>query len=127
MKKRALQIIYIFLPVCLLAVVIEAKDFILSLSYCFPACPFYRYTGWYCPACGNTRSVQSLLRGDLLSSLQYNIVPVILLILGLLLYGELGTALFKTHQRLLPRKGIFWVIFGIFMTGYFVGRNIFLS
>ena len=127
MKKRALQIIYIFLPICLSAMVLGARDFIISLSYRFPVCPFYRYTGWYCPACGNTRSVQSLLRGDLLSALHYNIVPVILLILGLLLYGELGTFLFGTYKRLLPRKGLFWTIFGILMAMYFVGRNFFLS
>ncbi|MBC8558503.1 DUF2752 domain-containing protein [Fumia xinanensis] len=126
MKKRVLQIGYILLPVFLLSLFFLTKDFTLSLSYFLPNCPFYRYTGFYCPACGNTRSVRALLRGDVISALQYNIVPLILLILGLFLYAELGTALFGTHKTLLPRKGLFWIVFGILMAIYFVGRNFFL-
>ena len=126
MKKRALQIGYILLPIFLLSLFFLTKDLILSLSYHLPSCPFYRYTGFYCPACGNTRSVRSLLEGDILSALQYNIVPLTLLVLGSFLYGELGTALFGMHKRLLPREGIFWIIFGILMATYFVGRNFFL-
>lgn len=126
MKKKALQFGYILLPSVLLSLFWLFRDRILTLSYCLPSCLFYRYTGFYCPACGNTRSVRALLQGDVLSALQYNIVPLTLMILGVLLYGELGTFLFGKHKTLLPRKGIFWIIFGILMAIYFVGRNFFL-
>ena len=126
MKRKALQIGYILLPLILLLFFLLTRDWILSLSYHLPSCLFYRYTGFYCPACGNTRSVRALLRGDVISSLQYNIVPLILLIFGLLLYGELGTVLFEKHKKFLPRKGVFWISFGILMAIYFVVRNFFL-
>ena len=126
MKKKALQFGYILLPSVLLSLFWLFRDRILTLSYCLPSCLFSRYPGFFCPACGNTRSVRALLQGDVLSSLQYNIVPLTLMILGVLLYGELGTFLFGKHKPLLPRKGIFWIIFGILMAIYFVGRNFFL-
>ena len=126
MKKKVLRIGYILLPPVLFSFFWLARDWILALSYHLPSCPFYRYTGFYCPACGNTRSVRALLRGDVISSLQYNIVPLILLIFWLLLYGELGTILFGKHKKFLPRKGVFWIVFGILMAIYFVVRNFFL-
>lgn len=125
MKKRALQAGYLLLPILLAGSIFLAKDVILELSHHFPRCPFYLATNFYCPACGNTRSVQALLRGEILSSLRYNIVPLVLLIVGILLYAELGTALFGRRRNLLPRKGLFWIIFGIGMAIYFVARNFF--
>lgn len=126
MKKRVLQISYILLPPVLFLFFLLSKDLILFSSYYLPSCPFHRLTGFYCPACGNTRSVRALLQGDILSALRYNIVPLILVILGILLYGELGTALFGTRKYLLPRQGLFWIVFGSLMAVYFVGRNFFL-
>lgn len=36
-----------------------------------PKCTFRRVTGLYCPGCGMTRSVKTLLRGDILLSVYY--------------------------------------------------------
>lgn len=41
----------------------------------FP-CMFHSLTGLYCPGCGGTRAVRSLLRGDLRMSFQYH--PLVL-------------------------------------------------
>ncbi|MEY8354136.1 DUF2752 domain-containing protein [Lachnospiraceae bacterium 54-53] len=41
----------------------------------FP-CMFHSLTGFYCPGCGGTRAVRSLLRGDLRMSFQYH--PLVL-------------------------------------------------
>lgn len=41
-----------------------------------PVCPFYTYLGWYCPACGGTRAVISLLKFDLISSFLFN--PIVI-------------------------------------------------
>ncbi|GAA3732740.1 DUF2752 domain-containing protein [Leifsonia bigeumensis] len=38
----------------------------------FPPCPLLHLTGWQCPGCGGTRSLYSLLHGDLLGSLAMN-------------------------------------------------------
>lgn len=39
-----------------------------------PKCMFYRWTGLYCPGCGATRALSSLLHGDLKSSLHNNLL-----------------------------------------------------
>jgi len=39
-----------------------------------PKCLFHRWTGLYCPGCGVTRAVYSLLHGDLKSSLHNNLL-----------------------------------------------------
>lgn len=42
----------------------------------FPPCPFLHITGWQCPGCGGTRSMFSLLNGDIITSLQMNPIVV---------------------------------------------------
>ena len=43
-------------------------------------CPFYKVTGHFCPGCGMTRAISSLLQGDIKQAWQFNmllfIVPV---------------------------------------------------
>lgn len=96
----------------------------VSLALRFPACPFYTLTGLYCPACGNTRSVLSLLRGDVLSALRYSIIPPLCALLGIFLYLELVLWCCGRHRKLLPRKGAFWITSGALLLLYFIGRNL---
>jgi hypothetical protein len=35
-------------------------------------CPFRRWTGWDCPACGATRATSNLLTGHVVDALHYN-------------------------------------------------------
>ncbi len=56
----------------------------------FPPCPILHFTGWQCPGCGGTRSIYSLLQGDLLGSLAMNpLVIALYLALGLIGAGAL--------------------------------------
>ena len=41
-----------------------------------PRCPFYFFTGLYCPGCGSQRAVSSLLHGEMLSALKFNILLI---------------------------------------------------
>lgn len=41
-----------------------------------PTCPIHKYLNIYCPACGCTRAIISLLKLDIISSIYYN--PIIL-------------------------------------------------
>ena len=43
-----------------------------SGSSILPKCPFLALTGHWCPGCGATRSLYSLLHGDLASTFTYN-------------------------------------------------------
>lgn len=49
-------------------------------------CVFQSLTGLYCPGCGGTRAVRSLLKGDFLMSFQYH--PLVLYTVAALI-GEL--------------------------------------
>lgn len=41
-----------------------------------PECKFHELTGLYCPGCGSTRALFSLLHGDLMSSLHNNLLLI---------------------------------------------------
>lgn len=123
MNKRTLKIFAVIIPIIAAAGFIFLKIFADDITGALPPCMIYEIFGIQCLGCGNTRSVMALLRGDILSSLKFNITPVLLSTLLILLYAELVTMAFGKHKRFLPRKGVFWIIFGIALAGYFVGRN----
>lgn len=54
-----------------------------------PQCQFHRFTGLYCPGCGNTRALHALVHGDIIKSLHCNVllIPVTVCIM-LLIYSR---------------------------------------
>lgn len=124
-NKKLLKFIFILIPIILLVSFVLLKNYIIELSFYFPKCAFYMVSGLYCPACGNTRCVLSLLHGDILSALKYNLTPVLIGFLLLMLYIEGLTYSFNKYIKLLPRNGYFWVCVFVFMFVYYIVRNIF--
>jgi len=53
-----------------------------DLVHLMPPCAFYSSTGFYCPGCGGTRAVLSLLQGDVLKSVFYHPVVPYVAVLG---------------------------------------------
>ncbi len=101
------------------------RKLILKLSYFSPKCWFKTVTGYYCPGCGNTRSVRALLKGNVIESIHNNITPLLLLTLLVMLYAELVLSVFGKDVRLLPRKFPFWMAVIGTMMAYYVVRNFF--
>jgi len=99
------------------------RDSIARLAQAFPPCPFYHDYQICCPSCGNSRSVLSLLQGDILSSLRYNITPPFLLAISLAFYCEVIAQVFGKKITLVPRKTSFLVVVILGFIVYFVARN----
>ncbi len=51
----------------------------------FPRCPFHSLTGLLCPGCGSQRAISSLLYGDIVQAINYNLLLV--MSLPLLIYS----------------------------------------
>lgn len=87
-------------------------------------CMLYEQTGLFCPACGGTRALEALLRGDLLGALGYNLL---ILLLPLFLYaGYVITEMVikkKSVNDLVVSPFIIWFTL-IIVILYFILRNI---
>lgn len=65
-------------------------------------CLFHSLTGLYCPGCGGTRAVRSLLRGDLRMSFQYHplvLYAVLVLFLEMILWVFKGRKAPPDHKK----------------------------
>jgi len=125
LKNRSLwiKILVSVLPFVVISLVYIFRTALYHLGTTFPACPSYTYFDIYCPGCGNTRSVQHLLKGDIIDSLRYNIVPIFGILIASLAYIELVTFVFGKYIKLVPRGRMFWTILIITFSIYFIIRN----
>ncbi len=124
MRKKNFRAVTILIPIFITLIVL-LQDHILAVIPFIPACSVYMAYDIYCPACGNTRSITALLQGDLITSLRYNIVPLLLAIVMLVGYIELASYSFGRHIRLLPRKLSFYLILITILIMYWIVRNFF--
>lgn len=70
--KPFLRISVISVLVCGLALLY----FFIDARYAdfFPKCPFFVFTGLYCPGCGSQRAASALLHGDIIKAIHYNVM-----------------------------------------------------
>lgn len=83
-----------------------------------PQCLFLKYTGMYCPGCGATRAVLSVLHGRFIMALRYNFGLCALGVICILCYIE-----YAFNKKILPRSPWFWIVFGVILVLYYVLRN----
>lgn len=72
-------------------------DFVKRLFGLGLPCMFHTITGLYCPGCGGTRAVKSLLQGDLRMSVQYH--PLILYIAAVAIAEVISLAISRIFHR----------------------------
>lgn len=122
MTKKQKIIIAVSAPVAVVLVFVF-RDFIMSLAPLLGKCTFHAITGLWCPGCGNTRSVNAMLHGNIILAVRNNISLPFIAVLLLMLYIELIFDIFGKHIKILTRKAWVWwtvlVLFGV----YFIVRN----
>lgn len=92
-----------------------------------PPCAFLYYTHMYCPGCGGTRALKSLLKGHVVRSLCYN--PAVVLGAILILYYEvtvLMTIFGKQGRIYYTRNMKPIIIYVIIVLAFFIIRNVLL-
>lgn len=122
-KRFWLKILVCIIPLIPIILVYIFRTNISRLGNHLPACPSYTFFHIYCPGCGNTRSVQHLLEGDIIGSLKFNLSPVFGALIGLLAYLELASIIFGKHIRFVPRSRVLWSIIIVAFSAYFLVRN----
>ncbi len=92
-----------------------------------PGCPLYLLTGIWCPGCGATRSLHSLLTGDVASFFTYNPLFAVALPLVVFLLARFIVRLLRGRAPTAPlatmSPGAGWTVLAVFVT-YFVLRNV---
>jgi hypothetical protein len=88
-----------------------------------PKCYFHELTGLYCPGCGGQRSIHSMLHGEILTAMSYNLLFVVLL--PLIIYFIIVFLLGKKYK---PSSFIynarFSLVIAIVVVSFWILRNI---
>ena len=90
----------------------------------FPVCGFYAATGLYCPGCGMTRALHSVIHGDIIRAFQFNALLVV--VLPILMYFYVWWMTWAFTGRELPSlkvsRRVTWALVGL-LALFIVGRN----
>lgn len=98
---------------------------LLTVRYVhFPPCPILHYCHVYCPGCGVSRSLISLMHGNLLLSLRQNALILFFLVAAALYYAEFAVGVWGGRLRfsILHKP---WVIYSllVLLGVYLIARN----
>lgn len=85
-------------------------------------CPIHEFTGYYCPGCGITRLLFSLIKLDIYQAFRYNPLVFILFIISIF-YFIIKAILKKFNKNIIVPEFI-WYILIIIVIVYGILRNI---
>lgn len=90
----------------------------------FPTCGFYALTGMYCPGCGMTRALHSLLGGNIIRAIRFNLLLV--LAMPILIYAYVWWMSWTFKVKEMPKlkfsRRVAWSLFA-FALIFIIGRN----
>ncbi|MGK0391547.1 MAG: hypothetical protein ACI94Y_004314 [Maribacter sp.] len=109
------------LPVMIIALLLGVYFLFSPTQFSFfPACPFYKYTGFHCAGCGSQRALHHLLHLDIVHMLNNNLLLPIWIFLG---FDYVYKRWIKKTDPLLLQSWIPWMIF-IVLISFMILRNI---
>ena len=119
MKKKLIKILVLLILLVLYIVV-------SSLTGIYIECPIHKLTGLYCPGCGLTRMIKSILLLDFYQAFRYNqllfiSLPFVIFLFVNDLYSEFKGK--KSFYKKIPNY--IWIILIVITILYGVLRNIF--
>lgn len=124
-EERILYIIGLIIIVFLIIFNIILGGLHLKLEEVFPPCPLYSNTGFYCPGCGGTRAMISLLKGNILMSIYYNAFYVYIVIFGLLfMVSQTIEIITKGKVKGIKYKNIYMILPIIILVVQCIARNL---
>ena len=118
--------IYLLVHIALLAAILLFplyRSVAQRISALFTGCLLHDRLFLYCPLCGGTRAVSSLLRLEIAEAFSYNAFVVLLVIVAIGLDVWAFVRLVRGHTNLLPLPGWIWIVFAVLLILYGVLRN----
>ena len=118
------------LLLCVLPFAACGAAFLLRAAYMrwaapyLPPCILRTLTGYRCPSCGMTHSVNALLRGDVTESLRQNAIIPAAVLLAVWKYAAMWAAALGSKKRLFPHGKLFWLFMLVAALLYTVLRNL---
>lgn len=86
------------------------------------ACVFYEITGLYCPGCGITRSILSLIDGNIYQAFRYN--PIIFIDIPLIMITSIIDFIYKDNKKVKKVTNVIYIMLLIITLVFGVLRNI---
>ncbi len=124
MKSRVLKVIFIVI----LLVLILYGYYFLNLYYNFSIpCLFREVTGYYCPGCGITRCLFSIINGNFYQAFCYNrLVFISLPFLGFYVVYSIYLYVFNKNDKIICRvPKVVWNLLLVVVILFGVVRNIY--
>lgn len=86
------------------------------------ACIFYEVTGLYCPGCGITRSIISLIEGDLYQAFRYN--QIVFVDIPIIVITSIIDFIYKDNKKVKKVTNIIYIMLLVITLTFGVLRNI---
>ena len=121
MRERLLKRLHLYVTVIIIGVI---YFLFVSISGFGLPCIIKSITGFDCPACGITRMIISILRGDVIEGIKYNLVlPIVIPVLSSVLIRQ-EVRYIKTGNRNPSRlEKVFCIILIVVLILYGILRN----